>query len=131
MADILALFNGTLILSSRTIEDGALVCRDGRITALGRREDVAIPKDATRVDAGGGLIGPGYIDIHVHGGDGADFMDGTVEAVRTVLRAHARNGTTSIFPTTTTGSREQIDAMLNACQTLSGAGLPAPKKSAG
>ena len=32
-------------------------------------------------DAGVGFIGPGYIDIHVHGGDGADFMDGTPEAV--------------------------------------------------
>ena len=110
--------NGTLILSSRTVEDGAIVCRDGRITAVGRREDLAIPKDATKIDAGGGLIGPGYVDIHVHGGDGADFMDGTADAVRTVLRAHARHGTTSMFPTTTTGSREQIDAMLNACRTL-------------
>ena len=119
--------NGTLILPDRTLEVGALVCRDGRISALGHREDIAVPKNATRIDARGGLIGPGYIDIHVHGGDGADFMDGSVEAVQTVLRAHARHGTTSMFPTTTTGSRKQIEAMLSACQTIKGG--KSPRKS--
>src|SRR5690606_20589030 len=60
-------------------------------------------------------IAPGYVDLHVHGGDGADYMDGTVEAVRTANRAHARHGTTTIFPTTTTGSTDELGAMLNAC----------------
>ena len=73
---------------------------------------------ASTVDAGSGYIAPGFVDIHVHGGDGADYMDGTVEAVTTANRCHARHGTTSIFPTTTTGSREQITAMLRACQQL-------------
>jgi len=58
---------------------------------------------------------PGYVDIHTHGGDGADFMDGTPEAVRTACRAHARHGTTTIFPTTTTGSPAQLAAMLSSC----------------
>jgi N-acetylglucosamine-6-phosphate deacetylase len=115
--------NGTLILPDRTVEDGAVVCRDGRIHAVGRASEIA---EAARtndalpavqvVDAQGGYIGPGYVDLHVHGGDGADFMDGTPEAVRTATRAHARRGTTTLFPTTTTGSRAQIDAMLTACQ---------------
>ena len=42
-------------------------------------------------------------------------MDGTVEDVLTVCRAHARHGTTTLFPTTTTGSPAQIAAMLAAC----------------
>ena len=114
----LCFFNGTLVLPDRTVENGVIVCQDGRISAVGAANDVAIPKDCQKVDARGGLLSPGFIDIHVHGGDNADFMDGTVEAARTACRAHARCGTTTIFPTTTTGSREQITAMLQACKSL-------------
>lgn len=113
----LVFLHGTVILPDRTIEDGAVVCRGGRISAVGAREDIKVPKGAETVDAKGGYIGPGYIDIHVHGGGGADYMDGTVEAVKTANRVHARHGTTSIFPTTTTGSREQIVAMLKSCKS--------------
>jgi N-acetylglucosamine-6-phosphate deacetylase len=106
--------NGALILPDRLIENANLVCEGGRITALGKR--VKRPLDAQIIDARGGYISPGFIDIHVHGGAGADFMDGNDESVRTALKAHARHGTTSIFPTTTTGSPEQITAMLSTCR---------------
>ncbi len=111
-------FHGRVVLPDRAIDDGAVVARGGRISAVGRREDVAVPKGAAVVDAGGGLIAPGFVDIHVHGGDGADFMDGTAAAVRTAIRCHTRHGTTTIFPTTTTGSRKQIEAMLDACRVV-------------
>jgi N-acetylglucosamine-6-phosphate deacetylase len=110
--------NGTLVLPSRELSAGAVVCKNGRITAVGHSDAIKPPPGAARIDARGGYISPGYVDIHVHGGDGADFMDGSAEAVRTVTRAHARHGTTSIFPTTTTGSRAQIDAMLSACKSV-------------
>jgi N-acetylglucosamine-6-phosphate deacetylase len=42
-------------------------------------------------------------------------MDGSLEAVKTVNRAHLRHGTTTIFPTTTTGSPAQVRRMLEAC----------------
>jgi N-acetylglucosamine-6-phosphate deacetylase len=103
-------------LPDRLIENASLVCEGGRISALGRR--VKRPLDAQIIDARGGYISPGFIDIHVHGGAGADFMDGSAEAVRTALKAHARHGTTSIFPTTTTGSPEQITAMLTTCREV-------------
>jgi len=77
-----------------------------------------VPLRAVTVDAGGGFIAPGFVDIHVHGGDGADYMDGTAGAVQTANRCHARHGTTTIFPTTTTGAPEQIDAMLDACASV-------------
>ena len=48
------------------------------------------------IDLGGMYLAPGFVDLHVHGGDGADFMDGTAEAFRTVCRCHARHGTTSL-----------------------------------
>jgi len=65
-----------------------------------------------------GFIAPGFLDIHVHGGDGADFMDGTVEAFHTVCRAHARHGTTRVLATSTVGTVEQIDRFLELCDSL-------------
>jgi N-acetylglucosamine-6-phosphate deacetylase len=104
-------FHGTVVRPDGLLEDGAVLCEDGRITAVG--SDVQAPPGALEVE--GDLVAPGFVDIHVHGGDGADFMDGTVDAVLTATRAHARHGTTTIFPTTTTGSPEQLGAMLAAC----------------
>ena len=65
--------NGTVILPERTIEDGVVVCRQGRVQAVGKQGRVSIPSDATMVNANKG---------------GADFMDGTPEAVRIVTGAH-------------------------------------------
>jgi N-acetylglucosamine-6-phosphate deacetylase len=118
----LCFVHGTLVLPGSSVPDGVLVCEDGRIAALGRAAEIRIPNNSVVIDAHSGLIAPGFVDIHVHGGDGADFMDGTEAAARTVCRAHARHGTTSIFPTTTTGSPAQIRAMLDACRAVRDAG---------
>lgn len=111
-------FTGTLILPDQLLADGAVVCRGGRIVQVGPRRRVRIPAGAETIDADAGFVAPGYVDIHVHGGEGADFMDGTPGAVATACRAHARRGTTTIFPTTTTGSKRQISAMLGACENV-------------
>ena len=105
--------NGTVVLPDGLIDNGMVVCDGSRIVSVGHRKRQA--KSVEVVDAGGGFISPGFVDIHVHGGAGADFMDGTADAVRTSCDAHARHGTTMIFPTTTTGSFEQIMAMIDAC----------------
>ena len=107
--------NGTLVLPDQLLADAAVECAGGRIRRVGRLRPA---RGAIEVDARGGYIVPGFVDIHVHGGDGADFMDGTPEAVRQACRAHARHGTTTIFPTTTTGSPQRIAAMLRACREV-------------
>jgi len=68
------------------------------------------------LDAGGGYIGPGFVDLHVHGGAGADFMDATPEAVQRGCLAHLRHGTTTIFPTTTTAGADLLQEMIGACR---------------
>ena len=60
------------------------------------------------------LIAPGFIDVHVHGGDGADFMDGADEAVGRVTAFHARNGTTALAATTLSGSRADLRNAVNS-----------------
>lgn len=117
-------FVGTVILPDRLLANGVVYCHSDRITAVGPRESISLPADTAVINVTDGYISPGYVDIHVHGGAGADFMDGTPEAVRTAVRAHGRHGTTTIFPTTTTGSREQISAMLSACETVQSEAAP-------
>ena len=105
----------TAILPDRLVENAWVLCEGGKIVSISTKK----PKGTVEiVDGRGGYLSPGFIDIHVHGGDGADFMDGTADAVRIACRAHARHGTTTIFPTTTTGSPEQIHAMLDAVKAV-------------
>ena len=106
--------NGTVVLPNRLWTNAELECDRGKIIFVGKSRKRS-PRDKTIIDAEGGYISPGFIDIHVHGGNGSDFMDGTIEAVQTACRAHSKHGTTTIFPTTTTGTQKQIMAMLEAC----------------
>jgi N-acetylglucosamine-6-phosphate deacetylase len=106
--------NGTVILPDRLLPNAELECHKGRILFVGKNRRRS-PKAAIIVDVQGGYVSPGFIDIHVHGGAGADFMDGNLEAVLTACRAHAKHGTTTLFPTTTTGTPHQIMAMLESC----------------
>ncbi len=109
--------NATLILPDREIAGGAIDVDTGRIRALGPEHDLGA-WSGTIVDAAGERVAPGFVDLHVHGGDNADFMDGTVEAFETAVRAHTRHGTTSIVPTSTVARHEQTLAFLENTRTL-------------
>lgn len=108
-----ACVRGNLILPDHILERGYLLVRGGTIRAV----ESSLPEDWTGpvLDAGEDYVCPGFVDLHVHGGGGADYMDGSLEAVRTANRTHLRHGTTTIFPTTTTGSPAQVQGMLQAC----------------
>ncbi|MDP1564178.1 MAG: N-acetylglucosamine-6-phosphate deacetylase [Pirellulaceae bacterium] len=121
MTPQLVLFtDGQIVCPDRICPDHDLLVCDGRIESV-RPNSKRRPKEAKIVSLGGGYLTPGLIDIHVHGGGGADFMDGTVAAVRTVCQSHLRHGTTTLFPTTTTATIEQLDAMLAACAQVQSA----------
>lgn len=108
------LVNATLVLPERLAQGGALHVRDGRIAALGRGEE--LPRwDGPTADAGGRFAAPGFVDMHVHGGGGADFMDGTRDAFTTAIRVHTRHGTTSIVPTTTVARHGQAMQFFDVC----------------
>lgn len=66
---------------------------------------------------GGPLVVPGFIDLHCHGGGGADVMEGGA-AVRTVARTHVRHGTTAFLATTMTAPVADIEAALAAVEAV-------------
>lgn len=103
--------NGTVVLPDRLLPDGEVVTLDERIAFVGQVQ-AGSASGVMLVDLDGGYLLPGFVDLHLHGGDGADFMDGTAEAFQTVLAAHARHGTTSCTPTTTVARHQQHLAFL-------------------
>src|SRR4051812_13167656 len=103
-------YNGTILTPDLLLRDGAVFTDGDRITAIRSESPGSLPDEKAgvkRIDLEGQLLVPGFIDVHVHGGDNADFMDGTEEAFRTVCRAHARHGTTALLATTTVARHEQ------------------------
>ena len=89
-------FTGGRFLLPGGVRTGlALVVEGGRIAAIVPEADAP---GGMRVDAAGQYISPGFIDMHVHGGWGHDFLDGSVEAYLEPARQHARHGTTAMAP---------------------------------
>ncbi len=106
--------NGTLITDSGAIRNGMLAARDGRIEYAGAYDPARVPPGAVMEDAGGLYISPGFLDIHIHGGAGSDFMDATAADVESVCRFHFEHGTTALCPTTATAPLGEILAALDA-----------------
>ena len=111
------LFQGGKVVLPDRVLDNASVRIDGhRISAVSSGD--APPGAAEIIDLQGGYLVPGFVDLHVHGGGGADFMDGREGAFRAVCRAHARHGTTSLLPTTTVARHDQHLAFLDLCRRV-------------
>jgi len=101
-------FVASVVYTPDPLPHGVVLVEDDRITAVGSREALTIPTNATLIDAGDGFLAPGFIDIHVHGAGGRDLMDSTRDAHETVTRTLARFGTTSFYPTTVTAPQTDI-----------------------
>lgn len=100
--------NGKLILPNRIIDHGFIAIENNQIVGLGEGKPITDAVDTTVIDAKGNYISPGFIDIHVHGGGGHDFMDGTLDAYIGAVEAHAKHGTTGLLPTTLTSTDEEL-----------------------
>ncbi len=105
--------NATLVLADQLVPNASVAVESGHIIEVGAAR-------AGAIDLGGMYLAPGFVDLHVHGGNGADFMDGTAEAFRAVCRCHARHGTTSLTPTSTVATGPQYDRFLALCGELYG-----------
>lgn len=87
---ILKIFNGNVITPYRIIRHGIILVDGNKIVAVSEGD---IPIEAgTEIDAGGNYISPGFIDIHIHGGGGFDFMDGDENAFLGIAETHASYG---------------------------------------
>ncbi|MBS1894826.1 MAG: N-acetylglucosamine-6-phosphate deacetylase, partial [Actinobacteria bacterium] len=104
----LTLAAGRLLTPDRVLAPGWLTIADGRVTALG---DGAPSSDGRLVELPEATCVPGFVDLHVHGGDGvqvnADTAAEARAAVARVAAFHLRHGTTALLPTTVSDSPER------------------------
>jgi N-acetylglucosamine-6-phosphate deacetylase len=106
MTKKLKIINGRVITSHKIIDNASLLILDGIIAEISEKK-ISSKADII-LDAKGNYISPGFIDIHVHGGGGSDFMDGTVEDFLTIAETHLQYGTTALVPTTLTAEKEDL-----------------------
>ncbi|MDR0426792.1 MAG: N-acetylglucosamine-6-phosphate deacetylase [Clostridiales bacterium] len=105
---VLSIVNANIVFPDRimrgsvTIEKGVI----GRVSPLNEAVGHV-------VDAEGLYLSPGFIDLHVHGGNGSDFMDATPADFSNITRFHASHGTTSMLATTLTSLDEELFAALD------------------
>lgn len=96
--DRIKIYNGIILTPHRLIKGGCVLIAAGKIVEVSA--DNIDFEGAELIDAKGMYISPGFIDIHVHGGGGHDFMDNTLEAFLGIAETHAKYGTTAMTPTT-------------------------------
>lgn len=100
--------NANVITPARQIHHVDVLISDDRIEALGQEMRGL---NAEIIDASGQYLAPGFIDLHVHGGGGYDFMDGSPEAFSEIAKIHARHGTTTLLPTTLACTDEELSSV--------------------
>ena len=110
-----ALTARSLFTPLETIEHPVLVMEDGVITAVGPRDSLSVPTDAQHIDFSKGILAPGFIDVHIHGGAGHDVMEASDSALSAVEKQLAQHGVTSYCPTTVTAP---VDKTLAALEKL-------------
>ena len=107
----LKIINGRVITPYRVIP-GATIVVDRDVVEVISAGDMEVP-GAVIIDAKGNYVSPGFIDIHVHGGGGHDFMDATESAFVKIAETHAMYGTTAMVPTTLTSEKEDLLKLLD------------------
>jgi N-acetylglucosamine-6-phosphate deacetylase len=94
--------------------DGVMLVRGGVIERVGSAHEVAVPNGIACIDDEGGVVAPGFIDIHIHGSGGHRVEDNPIGVAQHVVQ----NGTTFFLPTMLSNELGEMEAAarrLNAC----------------
>ena len=112
------LHNVRIMTPGRSDVLGFVHVENGKFREVGEGDVYHSSPSLVVIDGQGHKIAPGFIDMHVHGADGADVMDGTVSSLESIAIFHARHGTTGFLPTTLTASVAQLRASMQAARDL-------------
>lgn len=131
------IYNANIVTAHTTFINGWIYLLGGHIQALGsqgtfeaqlekfEREELSRERfDSSghtqsggdscmeQIDAKGGWVLPGFIDVHVHGGYGHDFMYADAAGLDVITHFHAMNGTCTLLATTVTAPKTELDLVL-------------------
>lgn len=117
--------NTILIRNVRFVYDaepklGCLFIRNGRIESVHDDEESFVIQADSIIDGNGQLLIPGMIDVHIHGAEGFDMMDGTIQSVEAVSRACARTGCTSFLATSVSSTLDDLLKMITNVKEVQG-----------
>ena len=112
---MIAIKNGKVILENEVVLGKAVLFTD---KIEGIVDECDIPADAEVVDAEGGYVSPGFIELHIHGYLSKDVCDASVESLRIISKGLLGNGVTGYLPTTMTVDMAVIKGALEACREL-------------
>ena len=115
---MIAITAATLFTPLERIDQPLLLVEDGSVVEVTSRVRRELRRNSRAVDFGDGILAPGFVDIHIHGGAGHDVMEPGADALPPVERLIAGHGVTSYFPTTVTAP---LDATLSALGRLADA----------
>ena len=110
-----AIKNGKIILENEIVEGKVLLYTD-KIEGIVDPDD--IPNGSGVIDAKGGYIAPGFIDLHIHGYLTKDVCDASEESMRIISKGILANGVTGYLPTTMTVDMKVIQGAIDTCRNL-------------
>ncbi|MFP5108728.1 N-acetylglucosamine-6-phosphate deacetylase [Neobacillus sp. C211] len=97
-----------------------LLIRNGQIESVHNDEESFVIKADTVIYGDGQILIPGMIDVHIHGAEGFDMMDGTIQSVEAVSRACARTGCTSFLATSVSSTLDDLLKMIKNVKEVAG-----------
>lgn len=107
---------GKIITNDSIIDRGEVCFDNGKTTYVGPiRENF---EDCETIDFDDKFISSGFTDIHVHGGGGYDFTDGTEEAFIKIAEFHSTHGTSTMLPTTLSCSDEEMFSLFETFKNV-------------
>jgi N-acetylglucosamine-6-phosphate deacetylase len=105
--------NARVILEHQVLGEGWVSFESGIITGIGRGNPILTDD---HLDAQNLYLAPGFIDLHIHGGHGFDFLDTTAEGFAAAATFHLTGGTTSLCPTAATAAYERFECVISQWQ---------------
>ena len=120
---------GDLLLGGRLLRQGVVLVCGERIHWCGPSSRAPDLEPRRTLRCAGGMVTPGFVDLHVHGAGGFDVADGSAEALDAVCRTHARHGTTALCPTLLCGSPQATLRALDRIRQAAGATQARPGRA--
>lgn len=103
-----------IIIDDDILTDANLEISNGKILSINKSGSNYPKNNCLEIDLNGYYIVPGFVDIHCHGGNGYDFMDGTQEAFDEISRFYAQEGITSVIATSMTADFCEISKFIKS-----------------
>ncbi|MFS0838786.1 N-acetylglucosamine-6-phosphate deacetylase [Paenibacillus sp. 1P03SA] len=114
------LHNVNVVQEDNSVMSATLWIRDGIIERIESSLSALPEGDYEFMDGQGHLLIPGMIDVHIHGANGFDMMDGSETSIQEVSRACAATGCTSFLVTSVSSTIEALIAMIRSVKRVAG-----------